>query len=146
MKRRTKTMIQAVVLFSAVCGLAFAGTGLTIDWHTIDGGGVMQSTGGDFTLSGTIGQHDPNDTATAMTGGDFALVGGFWAVAVPICGCLSDVNNDGNRDALDVQGFVDCLTAVGANCACADVDGNSGLDVDDVAAFVADLLGGAACP
>ena len=36
-----------------------AGTALadyTIDWHTIDGGGDMWSTGGGFELSGTIGR------------------------------------------------------------------------------------------
>jgi len=29
-----------------------------ISWYTVDGGGVMASTGGDFTLSATIGQPD----------------------------------------------------------------------------------------
>jgi len=48
----------------------------TIDWYTVDGGGEMASTGGDFELSGTIGQPD----AGVMTGGDFELVGGFWAL------------------------------------------------------------------
>ena len=51
-----------------------------IDWFTIDGGGGA-STGGVFTVSGTIGQPD----AGSMTGGNFGLVGGFWSViaAVP---------------------------------------------------------------
>ncbi len=129
-----------------VCGAAFAGEPLAIDWHSIDGGGVMQSTGGNFVLSGTLGQHEPNDPATALTGADFSLVGGFWAVAVPTCGCLSDINKDDLRDGLDVQGFVECLVAAGSNCACADVDGVPGLDFNDVAVFVADLLNGAACP
>ena len=46
-----------------------------IDWFTIDGGGGT-STGGVFTVTGTIGQPD----AGAMGGGGFALAGGFWSV------------------------------------------------------------------
>jgi len=46
-----------------------------IDWHTMDGGGGT-STGGVYSLSGTIGQPD----AWTMSGGQFTLHGGFWAV------------------------------------------------------------------
>ena len=45
----------------------------SIDWFTIDGGGGT-STGGVYTLSGTIGQPD----AGRMTGTGYALDGGFW--------------------------------------------------------------------
>ena len=44
-----------------------------IDWFTIDGGGGT-STGGVYSLSGTIGQPD----AGRMTGAGYALDGGFW--------------------------------------------------------------------
>jgi hypothetical protein len=47
----------------------------TLDWWTTDGGGGT-STGGVFTVSGTIGQPD----AGRMSGGTFALEGGFWGV------------------------------------------------------------------
>jgi hypothetical protein len=47
-----------------------------IDWWTIDGGGAISSTGGDFSLSGTIGQPE-NGTSSA---GNFAVSGGFWGV------------------------------------------------------------------
>ncbi|MDX1555655.1 MAG: hypothetical protein R3212_06490 [Xanthomonadales bacterium] len=47
----------------------------SIDWYTIDGGGGT-STGGVFSLTGTIGQHDASP-ATAQ-GGAFSLSGGFW--------------------------------------------------------------------
>ena len=50
--------------------------GFEITWYSIDGGGGMRSTGGDFELSGTIGQPD----AGRMSGGDFTLTGGFWAI------------------------------------------------------------------
>jgi len=48
----------------------------TIDWFTIDGGGGT-STGGVNSVSGTIGQPDAGPT---MSGGDYSLTGGFWAL------------------------------------------------------------------
>src|SRR5688572_14222946 len=39
------------------------------------------SSGGGFSLSGTIGQWDAGPT---MTGGDFALTGGFWALPIGV--------------------------------------------------------------
>ena len=51
-----------------------------IDWFTIDGGGGVSS-GGAFTLSGTIGQWDAGPT---MLGGNFALTGGFWAMPIAV--------------------------------------------------------------
>jgi hypothetical protein len=51
-----------------------------LDWFTIDGGGGT-SAGGNFSLSGTIGQPD---ASAPMTGGIFSLTGGFWSLfAVP---------------------------------------------------------------
>ena len=47
-----------------------------IDWHTVDGGGALFSTGGTYELSGTIGQPDANELV--MTGGAYSLAGGFW--------------------------------------------------------------------
>ena len=46
----------------------------SIDWFTIDGGGGT-STGGVYSVSGTIGQPD----AGALSSGGYALSGGFWA-------------------------------------------------------------------
>jgi hypothetical protein len=51
----------------------------SIDWHNIAGGGGTSS-GGQFTLSGTIGQHD----AGKMSGGGFALEGGFWSAVAAV--------------------------------------------------------------
>lgn len=48
-----------------------------IDWFTIDGGGGSSS-GGNFSLSGTIGQPDAN--SQQMAGGRFLLTGGFWSL------------------------------------------------------------------
>ena len=55
----------------------------SIDWFTIDGGGGT-STGGVYSVSGTIGQPD---AGAVMTGGNYALQGGFWSIqAVQIPG------------------------------------------------------------
>jgi hypothetical protein len=48
----------------------------SIDWFTIDGGGGT-STGGVYSVSGTIGQPDASGT---MTGGNYCVVGGFWSL------------------------------------------------------------------
>jgi len=49
----------------------------SIDWFTMDGGGGT-STGGVYSVSGTIGQPDAN--APPLTGGNFSLIGGFWSL------------------------------------------------------------------
>jgi len=48
----------------------------SIDWYKIAGGGGT-STGGQYSVSGTIGQHDASG---AMTGGNYSLTGGFWSL------------------------------------------------------------------
>jgi len=52
-------------------------SGYDLSWYTIDGGGATFSTGGSYSLGGTIGQPD----AGMMSGGSFTLVGGFWGGA-----------------------------------------------------------------
>jgi hypothetical protein len=51
-----------------------------LSWYTIDGGGGTSS-GGAYTLSGTIGQPDAGGP---MTGGSYSLVGGFWSIVAAI--------------------------------------------------------------
>jgi hypothetical protein len=48
----------------------------SVDWYKIAGGGGT-SIGGVYSASGTIGQLDASD---AMTGGNYSLTGGFWAL------------------------------------------------------------------
>lgn len=59
-----------------VPAIGFAQT-YSIDWSTIDGGGGT-STGGVYSVSGTIGQ--PDASVQPMTGGNFSLTGGFWSL------------------------------------------------------------------
>jgi hypothetical protein len=75
---------RRVLLFAVLMLAPAVGQGqFSVDWHTIDGGGGV-STGGVFTITGTVGQPD----AGTMTGGNWSVVGGFWAVisAVPAPG------------------------------------------------------------
>jgi hypothetical protein len=68
----------ALLLAAATCISGFAQS-YSIDWFTIDGGGGT-STGGVYSVSGTIGQPD----AGRMTGGNFTLDGGFWGIIAAI--------------------------------------------------------------
>lgn len=65
---------------------------------------------------------------------------------VPECACSGDLNDDGQRNGRDIVDFVDCLLAPGAGCTCGDVNGTAGVEVGDVAAFVATLCAGTPCP
>ena len=51
----------------------------SIDWFTIDGGGGT-STGGVYSVSGTIGQPDGGQTS----GGNFTIDGGFWGLIAAV--------------------------------------------------------------
>lgn len=48
----------------------------SIPWHTLDGGGGT-STGGVFSVRGTLGQ---TDAGGPMSGGHFSVTGGFWVL------------------------------------------------------------------
>ena len=93
-----------------------------LSWSTIDGGGGTSS-GGQYTVMGTIGQPD----AGYSDGGGYELLGGFWA-GEPLCvidfedfarfaghwldtgtGLPSDLYMDGNNivDSFDLKEFID---------------------------------------
>src|SRR3954471_4688063 len=70
----------SISLFTGLV-LAFSASSLcaqsySIDWYKIAGGGGTSSNG-QFTVSGTIGQHDAGGP---MVGGNFSLTGGFWSL------------------------------------------------------------------
>jgi hypothetical protein len=70
-----KKLILFCFLMSGFCLSAWAQQ-YSIDWYKVAGGGGT-STGGVYSVSGTIGQHDAGGP---MTGGNFSLTGGFWAL------------------------------------------------------------------
>jgi hypothetical protein len=47
-----------------------------LTWWSIDGGGIMNASAGEDSLSGTIGQPE----AGVFSGGGYALTGGFWGL------------------------------------------------------------------
>ena len=78
MKTLNKTCLGLVCAFGLAIS-AFAQT-YSIDWSTIDGGGGT-STGGVYSVSGTIGQPDAGGP---MTNGQYSVTGGFWALPTAI--------------------------------------------------------------
>jgi hypothetical protein len=72
-----KFVASATLLFVAV---TLRAQNYSIDWFTIDGGGGT-STGGVYSVSGTIGQPDAGGP---MTGGNYSLTGGFWALPIAV--------------------------------------------------------------
>jgi hypothetical protein len=70
-----KTLLLSVLLVVA-CREVSAQPAFAITWHTVGGGGGI-STNGQFSLSGTIGQHDAGG---AMSSGQYFVTGGFWAL------------------------------------------------------------------
>ena len=66
-----KTLFLYLGLFAAHWS---ASAQYQMDWFTLDGGGG-QSSGGAYTIHGTIGQPD----AATSSGGAYTLQGGFWS-------------------------------------------------------------------
>ncbi len=71
--------IAAFFLSVIVSTTALFAQSYSIDWYTIDGGGGT-STGGVYSVTGTIGQPD----AGTMAGGNYTLQGGFWGVIAAV--------------------------------------------------------------
>ncbi len=65
---------------SALTGSLASAQNYSIDWYKIAGGGGT-STGGVYSVSGTIGQHDAGGP---MTGGNYSLTGGFWSLVAAV--------------------------------------------------------------
>ena len=88
------------------------GGDFAINWFTIDGGGEIVS-----------------------TGGDFELVGGFWAFAA--CDPC-DMNCDGTVDALDIEFFIDILFNGVTPCdiCTGDTNGDGNIDAADIEGFI----------
>jgi len=138
---RTNLLWTAFVL-----GLFFkasaAGQEFEVNWFTVDGGGGMESTGGAFRLSGTIGQPD----AGVMSGGTFTLTGGFWAGASVVGGpCIGDANGDGAIDLADLATVLTFFgTQSGATFSQGDFDGDGDVDLGDLANLL--IVFGSQCP
>jgi hypothetical protein len=76
MKHRLFNSLLLLFIAGALVGVisVSALAGYTLDWWTVDGGGMTSSLGGSYSLGGTIGQPD----AGTSSSGIYTLVGGFW--------------------------------------------------------------------
>ena len=77
-----KNMNNKTILLTAALTLtgAAALAQYSVNWFKIAGGGGTSS-GGNYALSGTIGQADAGGP---LTGGNYSLTGGFWAAVTLI--------------------------------------------------------------
>jgi hypothetical protein len=69
--------------------LSAAAQNYSIDWYKVAGGGGASS-GGAFSLTGTIGQPDAGGP---LTGGNYSLTGGFWSLVGTVPSTNSSVPN-----------------------------------------------------
>lgn len=69
-----KKLILFCLLAGACCISAWAQQ-YSINWYKVAGGGA--SSNGQYSVSGTIGQPDASG---ALTGGNYSVTGGFWAI------------------------------------------------------------------
>ena len=106
----------------------------SVDWWTIDGGGEMWTTGGEFELSGTIGQPD---AGALMTGGDFELAAGFWAGGGEDEFCFGDLDGDNDVDLADLAQLLGHYGETsGMSYEDGDLDGDGDVDLADLAALL----------
>ena len=74
-----KAPLLALAALLLLAGVALAQGGYDLSWWTVDGGGQTFSTGGSYSLGGTIAQPD----AGLLTGLGYRLEGGFWVGGAP---------------------------------------------------------------
>jgi hypothetical protein len=71
---RITALVGIALLLAVSTALAQTGGGYDLTWWTVNGGGGVSSDGG-YTLMGTVGQPD---AGVALSGGGYAVTGGFW--------------------------------------------------------------------
>jgi hypothetical protein len=130
MTKNSQSIQRTWMLLLLACSGPALADEFEITRSTIDGGGVMRSSGGEFELSGTIGQPD----AGKLSGGEgkFELTGGFWFEEP-----AGDCNSTGGVNLLDYGDFETCLlgpdAGVADGCECFDVDRSGSVDLLDFA-------------
>lgn len=133
-RQRQHLPATLAALLAAACVLP-ANAADTIEWFTVDAGGIQYALGGGFELAATLGQPDALSPAAPLTGGGFELVGGLWPVAPAFPG---DLDEDGDVDIND-------LAALLANYGCftppcsGDINGDGQTDVTDLSLLLANF-------
>ena len=113
-----KIMMRACVVAVMVLVASVAAEDYEITWHTIDGGG-QTSSGGGYSLTGTIGQADTG----VASAGDYVLSSGFWPGNF---GCIVNLT--------DLTIFCEQWLGTGADLS-ADFDGSLDVDMADFGEF-----------
>jgi hypothetical protein len=68
---KTKLSFTVLLIALNLCAQQYS-----VDWYKIAGGGGTSSNG-QYSVVGTIGQHDAGGT---VSGGNYSLTGGFWSL------------------------------------------------------------------
>ena len=135
---RLYRFVLAFLVILALCpvvALAQTGGPYTLTWSTIDGGGATQpSTGGPYTVAGTIGQPD---AGPPVIGGVYGCVDGFWNTSIGAC--PADFNGSGT---VTVQDIFDFLAAWFASTPSADFNHSGTISVQDIFDFLAAWFAG----
>lgn len=69
-------MKRMILLLALLVSASSFAQSYSIDWYKVAGGGGT-STNGQYSVTGTIGQPDASGV---MSGGNYSLTGGFWAL------------------------------------------------------------------
>jgi hypothetical protein len=78
--RKRSILVECAALVFGLAGLSpLRAQPYSIDWFKVAGGGGT-STNGQYGISGTAGQADSG----TMTGGNYAVDGGFWGIIAPL--------------------------------------------------------------
>jgi len=102
LERKTQMAAAAVVLAVGMAAPMAAAQPFDLTWNTFDGGGGT-STGGTFSLSGTIGQPD----AGQHLAGTFDLCGGYWnGAAGGPAPCYANCDGSTIAPVLNVNDFI----------------------------------------
>jgi hypothetical protein len=94
-----ETNTKNIALAFFFCAALHSSAQFSIDWYKISGGGGS-SAGGNYSLSGTIGQHDAEGP---MTSGPYSLTGGFWVRNLECRPCRSGTES-GAADSVETSG------------------------------------------
>jgi len=119
-RKKYKVLLLTLFVLLSLTASSQSADSYELTWSTIDGGGG-KSAGGDYILTGTIGQPDTDWSS----GGDYELLGGFWPGG-PLCfvdfysfarfaeqwlysgvGLEADLSGDDKVDFADLKRFVD---------------------------------------
>ncbi len=124
-------LLLVIALLISLPGISVstANADYSISWHTIDGGGGTSS-GGQYSLTATIGQHDAGE----MAGGDYEMLGGFLPGG-PLCYVEFD-----DFARFTVQWRNTGCSLANNWCQGADLDNLNDVGTDDLKLFIIEWL------